>query len=193
MFQAELLHQKGTSETGEETDTPVRRTFEVRALWMWSSKLRWGVRGRGVAAQTEDKRSKTLQMNGTNKCSAVNTTWHLCREAKLVQHSCFFFGLFSWQRLVKWTRLFRLEFNDCSSSYASSSLFCEFCLKAAQSSCKTVGSPSAVLEACSNVNNCSCLTQPLTPEPLGLLKLLIHLSIEKCVFLGGSRIVHRSC
>lgn len=117
-----------------------------------------------------------------------------CAERlSLFNIAVFFFGLFSWQRLVKWTRLFRLEFNDCSSSYASSSLFCEFCLKAAQSSCKTVGSPSAVLEACSNVNNCSCLTQPLTPEPLGLLKLLIHLSIEKCVFLGGSRIVHRSC
>lgn len=71
--------------------------------------------------------------------------------------------------------------------------FSEFRLKAEQSSCKTVRSLSAVLEACSNVNNCSCLTQPLTSEPLGLLKLLIHLSIEKCVFLGGSRIVHRSC
>lgn len=29
---------------------------------------------RRVAAQMEDKGSKTLQMNGTNKCSAVNTT-----------------------------------------------------------------------------------------------------------------------
>lgn len=29
MFQTELLHQKGTSETGEETDAPVRRTFEA--------------------------------------------------------------------------------------------------------------------------------------------------------------------
>lgn len=58
-----------------------RKNFEARTLWMWSSKLRWKVR-RMPAAQKEEKRSKTLQMNGTNKCSAVNTSWHLNGEAK---------------------------------------------------------------------------------------------------------------
>ncbi len=58
------------------------KNFEAWALWMWSSKLRWRVSGRMLAARIEDKRSKTVQMNGTNKWSAVNTTWHLYREAK---------------------------------------------------------------------------------------------------------------
>lgn len=53
-----------------------------RSQELWSGKLRWKVRGRMLAAQIEDKRSKTLQMNGTYKYSAVNTTWHLYRKAK---------------------------------------------------------------------------------------------------------------
>lgn len=72
---------KGTSETARDRYT-THKNFEAWAFWMWSSKLRWSVRGRMLAAQIVDKRSKTLQMNGTNKCSAVNTTWHLYREAK---------------------------------------------------------------------------------------------------------------
>lgn len=74
---------KGTSKNGGERDRhPRRMNFEAWALWMWGGKLRWKVGGGCWHAQMEDKRSKTQEMNGTNKCSAVNTTWHLYRKAK---------------------------------------------------------------------------------------------------------------
>lgn len=105
------------------------KNFEAWALWMWSSKLRWRVRGRMLAAQMEDKRSKTLQMNGTNKCSAVNTTWHLYwEEAKpcstwLVLTILWSKACQSGLRVFSW--LFRPEYNDWknSTTYASCVFF----------------------------------------------------------------------
>lgn len=161
--------------------------FEARALWMWSSKLRWRVRGRMLAAQIEDKRSKTPEMNGTNKCCAVNTSWHLYKEAKPCSTWLLLTTLWTkacqWGlRLVSW--LFGQENNNSkhSTRYASSVFFLVLWLESVQSSCITAWNLPALLKACSNVNNSNWLTQPLTSKPMGLLKLLIYLSIEKCVF-----------
>lgn len=73
---------KGTSETGGRDRDTSWKNFEGWAAWMRGSKLRSGVMGRMLTAQTVDERSKTQQMNGTNKCCAVNTSWHLNRGAK---------------------------------------------------------------------------------------------------------------
>lgn len=103
------------------------KNFEARALWMWSSKLRWRVRGRMLAAQIGDMRSKTLQMNGTNKCSAVDTTWHLYWEAKPC--STWLFLTILWTNTCQkglwvFSWLFGQEYNDWthSTNYASSVL-----------------------------------------------------------------------
>lgn len=98
------------------------KNFEAWALWMWSSKLRWRVRRRMSAAQMEDKRSKTLQMNGTNKCSAVNTTWHLYRKANPCSMWLFLFAGKGLSKRFEGSRLAVLTYNEYNKAKTSISL-----------------------------------------------------------------------
>lgn len=98
------------------------KNFEAWALWMWSSKLRWRVRRRMPAAQMEDKRSKTLQMNGTNKCSAVNTTWHLYRKANPCSMWLFLFAGKGLSKRFEGSRLAVLTYNEYNKAKTSISL-----------------------------------------------------------------------
>lgn len=63
----------------------------------------------------------------------------------------------------------------------------EFKLESVQSPNTTVRNLPGFLKACSNVNSSNWMTQPLTSLAKGLLKVLKHLTIEKCVFQEEGR------
>ena len=181
---------KGTSEKkrggGRHTGC---ENLEAGSLWMWSSKLRWRVRGTMLAAQMEDERSKTLQMNWTNRCSAVNTAWHSYRKAK--PRSTWLLWLCIEQRAVKGVWGFsagRLDRSIMTENRALLSLPCLFpgvligvCTTLSRNSVKH----ACLLKAFSDVNNSDWLAQPLTSKPLGLLELLIHLSMKNVQEAAG--------